>query len=97
MENVALLVKLKAKPGREQEVSDFIAGALPLAIDETQTIHWFALQMDASTFGIFDTFEDDAGRQAHLGGEIARALMAKAPELLEKAPVIEKIDLLAVK
>lgn len=97
MEKLALLVRLEAKPGKEQEVSDFIKSALPLATAETMTIRWFALQLGPSAFGIFDTFENEAGRQAHLGGEIAKALMAKAPELLAADPVIEQVDLLAVK
>jgi len=97
MENFALLVRLEAKPGKEQEVAAFIQSALPLAQAETGTIRWYALQIGPSTFGIFDTFADEAGREAHLGGEIAKALMAKAPELLATNPVIEKVSLLAVK
>ena len=97
MVRFALLVRLVAKPGKEQEVSDFIKSALPLAQQESETISWYALQIDSSTFGIFDTFETEEGRKMHLGGQIAAALMAKAPELLAKAPVIEQVDLLAVK
>ncbi|MDN3551567.1 putative quinol monooxygenase [Mucilaginibacter aquaedulcis] len=93
----ALLARLEAKPGKEQEVADFIKSALPLAAAESQTISWYALQLGPSTFGIFDTFETEEGRQAHLGGQIAAALMAKAPELLAADPVIEKVDILAVK
>lgn len=91
------MVRLEAKPGKEQEVAEFIKSALPLAQAENQTISWYALQFGPSTFGIFDTFENEEGRNNHLGGQIAAALMAKAPELLAKDPVIEKVDLLAVK
>jgi quinol monooxygenase YgiN len=97
MEKLALLARLEAKPGKEQEVADFIKSALPLAEQEAGTIRWYALQIGPSTFGIFDSFEGEEGRQAHLGGEIAKALMAKAPELLAKDPVIEQVSLLAVK
>ena len=97
MEKFALLARLEAKPGKEQEVADFIKSALPLAQAETGTIRWYALQIGPSTFGIFDTFADETGRNAHLGGEIAKALMAHADELLATPPVIEKVDLLAVK
>jgi len=97
MVKFALLARLEAKPGKEQEVADFITSALSLAEQEPDTVSWYALKIGPSTFGIFDTFEGEAGREAHLGGEIAKALMAKAPELLASTPVIEKVDLLAVK
>jgi quinol monooxygenase YgiN len=97
MVKFALLARLEAKPGKEQEVADFIKSALPLAQQEPDTVSWYALQLGPSTFGIFDTFEHEEGRKAHLGGQIAQALMAKAPELLATAPVIEQVDLLAVK
>ncbi len=97
MEKFALLARLEAKPGKEEEVAAFIKSALPLAEQEPATVRWYALRIGPSTFGIFDTFEAEEGRQAHLGGEIAKALMAKAPELLAKDPVIEQVDLLAVK
>ncbi len=97
MEKLALLARLEAKPGKEQEVEDFIKSALPLAEQETFTTKWYALKIDAHTFGIFDTFSDEEGRKSHLGGEIAKALMAKAPELLANDPVIEQVTLLAVK
>jgi quinol monooxygenase YgiN len=97
MEKFALFARLEAKPGKEQEVADFIKSALPLAQAETETVRWYALQIGPSTFGIFDTFTDEAGRNAHLGGEIAKALLAKAPELLTASPVIEHVDLLAIK
>lgn len=97
MEKLALLARLEAKAGKEQQVADFIKNALPLAEAEPGTIRWYALQISPSTFGIFDTFGDEAGRDAHLGGEIAKALMAHADELLATPPVIEKVALLAVK
>ncbi len=97
MVKLALLVRLEAKPGKEQEVADFLAGALPLAQQEPATTAWFALRMGPSTFGIFDVFPDESGREAHLTGPIAAALMAKASELLAIPPMIEKVDLLAVK
>lgn len=97
MENLALLARLEAKPGKEQQVADFLKSALPLAEAEPGTIRWYALQFGPATFGIFDTFADEAGRDAHLGGEIPKALMEQADELLAVPPVIEKVNLLAVK
>lgn len=97
MVNLAILVRLEARPGKEQLVADFIKGALPLAMEEAGTINWFALQMGPSTFGIFDTFKTSEARAAHFGGEIAKALMANAPEPLAADPVIEMVDLLPVK
>jgi quinol monooxygenase YgiN len=95
--NVALYVRLEAKEGKEDEVAQFLAGALPLAEDEPDTTAWFAIRMGPSTFGIFDVFPDDSGRQAHLSGPIAAALMEKAPELLSVEPRIEQVDVLAAK
>jgi quinol monooxygenase YgiN len=97
MAKLALLARLEAKPGKEQEVAEFLKSALPLAQQETGTLSWFALKIGPATFGIFDTFETEDGRQAHLNGPIAHALMAKAEELLSTAPVIEQVELLAVK
>src|SRR5579864_6028496 len=97
MVKVALLARMEAKPGKEEEVAKFLRDALPLAQNEPGTVSWFAFRIGSSTFGIFDTFNDEAGRQAHLSGPIAAALMAKAPELLAKPPVIEQLDLLAAK
>ena len=94
---VALLARLEAKPGKEAEVESLLKSALALAEAEPATIAWFAIKLGPSTFGIFDVFPDEAGRQAHLNGPIAAALMAKAGELLAKPPVIEQIDLLAAK
>lgn len=97
MEKVALWVMLKAKAGKENELAEFLKSAVPLVEAEPDTISWFALQIGPSTFGIFDTFAGDAGRDAHLSGKVAEALMAKAPELLSEAPSIQRVDLLAVK
>ena len=93
----ALLARIEAKPGKEAAVRDLLAGAVALANQERQTTVWFALQFGPSSFGVFDAFADEAGRQAHLVGEIAKALMAKAPELLSKPPQIDPVDVLAAK
>ena len=97
MVKLALLVRLEAKPGKEKELEDFLIGGLPMAQNEPGTIHWYALRIGPSTYGIFDTFEKEEGRKAHLNGPIAAALGAKASELLSKPPVIEQVDLLAAK
>ena len=94
---VALLVKLEAKPGKEGEVEAFLRGGLPIVQEEPGTLAWFGIRLGPSTFGIFDAFPDDAGRQAHLSGRVAAALMAKAPELFATPPTIEKVDVLAAK
>jgi quinol monooxygenase YgiN len=97
MVHVALLARLEAKPGKEDEVAALLTNALPLANAEPATTVWFALKLGPTTFGIFDAFPDEAGRKAHLAGPIAAALMAKAPELLAHAPTIEPVDILAAK
>jgi quinol monooxygenase YgiN len=97
MVHVALLARLEAKPGKEDEVAALLTNALPLANAEPATTVWFALKLGPTTFGIFDAFPDEAGRKAHLAGQIAAALMAKAPELLVRAPTIEPVDILAAK
>lgn len=97
MTKVSLYVRLEAKPGKEQEVADFLVGALPLVNQEPDTIAWFALRMSPNVFGIFDAFPNEQGRDAHLSGEVAKQLMAKAPELLATAPEIHKVDVLADK
>ena len=94
---LALYVRLEARPGQEQAVADFLASALPLANDEPGTVAWFALRFGPSTFGVFDAFASEAGRDAHLDGRIAAALMANADALLASPPTIEKVDLLAAK
>jgi quinol monooxygenase YgiN len=95
MVTVALLVRLEAKPGKEADVENFLRGGLPIVQEEPATITWYALKLGPSTFGIFDTFPDDAGRQAHLSGRVAAALMAQASDLLAQPPTIELVDILA--
>jgi len=97
MVTVALLVRLEAKPGKEGAVESFLRSGLPLAQGEPATTAWFAIRMGPATFGIFDAFPDESGRQAHLSGPIAAALMAQASDLLAKPPAIEKVDVLAAK
>ncbi len=97
MVKVGLWVRLEAKPGKESEVENFLRAGLAVVQQEPATTTWFALRLGPSTFAIFDAFPDDAGRQAHLSGRVAAALMAKASELLSKPPSIEKVDVLAVK
>ena len=97
MVKVALFVRLDAKPGKEKEVESFLLSGLPIVQAEPTTTAWFGLRLGPSTFGIFDAFPDEAGRQAHLSGRVATALMAKAGELLAKPPSIEKVDILAAK
>ena len=91
----ALLARVVAKPGKEADVEAFLRSALSMAEDEPGTTTWFALRMDESTFGIFDTFPDEEARQAHLDGEIAAALMENADELLAEPPQIDEVDVLA--
>ncbi|MDB5360087.1 MAG: antibiotic biosynthesis monooxygenase [Rhodospirillales bacterium] len=97
MITLALFARLEAKPGKEQEVADFLAAGLELANQETTTPIWFALKLSPTIFGIFDAFENEAGRQAHLQGPIAQALMAKAADLLAVPPTIETIEVLGLK
>jgi quinol monooxygenase YgiN len=97
MVNVALFVRLEAKPGKESAVEAFLKSALPLVQAEPATTVWFGIRLGPSTFGIFDAFPDEAGRQAHLTGKVAAALMANAADLLSTPPVIENIDVLAAK
>ena len=95
--NVGLLARIVAKPGKEDEVAAFLAGALPLAEAEPATTVWFAIRLGPQEFAIFDAFADDRGRQAHLRGSIAAALMARADELLAEPPRIDSVDILAAK
>ncbi len=97
MVNVALLVRLEAKPGKEAEVESFLNGGLALVEAEPATTVWFGIRLGPSTFGIFDAFPNEAGRQAHLSGQVAAALMQHAADLLAQPPVIEKVDVLAAK
>lgn len=97
MVKLALLVTLKAKQGKEKEVEDFLNSGLELVQQEPKTKTWYALKIDESTYGIFDTFDDEDGRQAHLSGKVAEALMAKASELFSAAPDIKKVEVIAAK
>jgi quinol monooxygenase YgiN len=97
MVKVALLVRLEAKPGKESEVEEFLRGGLPIVEEEPETTAWFAIRLGESTYGIFDAFPDESGRQAHLAGRVAAALMAKADDLLSEPPKIEPVDVLAAK
>ena len=94
---LGLWVRLEAKPGKEKEVEDFLRAGLSLVQQEPGTVSWFAIRLGQSTFGIFDVFADEGGRQAHLSGRVAAALKEKAPDLLAQSPSIEKIDVLAAK
>ncbi len=97
MVKVGLLVRLEAKPGKENHVERFLKAGLPAVQEEAGTTAWFAIRLGPTTFGIFDVFEDDAWRQAHLTGRLATALMSKASELFATPPAIEKVDVLAAK
>ena len=93
----ALFVMLEAKPGKEQEVENFLREGLTLVEQEPGTVTWYGIRLGPSAFGIFDTFADEAGREAHLNGKVAAALMEKAGELLAKPPKIEKLEVLTAK
>ncbi|HVC48452.1 MAG TPA: hypothetical protein VND90_14525 [Terracidiphilus sp.] len=97
MERFGILAQLKAKPGKEDEVAEFLKGARPLVLEETGTASWFAFQTGPSSFGIFDTFADEEGRKAHLTGAVAKALFAKAEELFAEPPQVGMATILAQK
>lgn len=97
MVKFAISATLEAKPGKEEEVAAFLRSALPLVEAEPATSAWFATRTSQSTFGIFDVFPDEEGRNAHLTGAVAQALIAKAPELFAQPPKIDKLDVLASK
>jgi quinol monooxygenase YgiN len=94
MIKLAFLAQFEAKPGKEEAVAKFLETALEMAKKEPTTINWYALRLSQSTFGVFDTFNDEAGRQKHLNGPIGQALMAKAPELFVSPPSIEPVEVL---
>lgn len=94
---LGLKATLKAKPEKAEEVASFIRGAVELAQQEDKTLTWYSFRIDENTFGIFDTFDTEEGREAHLNGEIAAALMENADRLLSEDPVIEKIEILSSK
>jgi quinol monooxygenase YgiN len=95
MEAIGLLVTLEARPGKEAEAEASLKSAQPLAQDEQETLKWYAIKLGPGRFGIFDTFQNEAGPNAHLNGEIAKALGARASELLAVPPQIEKVEVLA--
>jgi len=97
MLKLALFVRLEAKKGKENDVVKFLEKGLELANQEATTPLWFALRLGPSTFGVFDAFKDEAGRQNHLNGPIAKALMANAPDLLATPPSIEQVEVLGAK
>src|SRR5262245_54236598 len=97
MLSLGLFVRLEAKPGKEKEVAAFLKQGFQMAHQETTTPLWFALRLGPSTFGVFDAFADESGRQAHLNGSIAKALFSKAPDLLDAPPSIEKHEVLGAK
>jgi quinol monooxygenase YgiN len=97
MLSVGLFVRLEAKPGKEEEVAAFLKQGLQLSMQETTTPLWFALRLGPSTFGVFDAFTNENGRQAHLNGAIAKALFANAPHFLSAPPSIEKTEILGAK
>ncbi len=97
MAKKGLFVRLEARVGKEAEVENFLNGGLDLVNEEPETTVWFALKFDDSTFGIFDAFEGESGREAHLNGKVAAALMAKADELFSSPPKIEMLDVIAAK
>jgi quinol monooxygenase YgiN len=97
MDKLAILALLTARPGKEKEVEEFLKSAQPLAAREPGTTTWYALKLGDGKFAIFDTFKDEAGRNAHLAGDIAKALFAKAEELFSTAPLVEKVEILASK
>ena len=97
MDKYALLALLRAKAGKEKQLEDFLKSAQPLAVSEPATTSWYAVKLGEGRFGIYDTFPDEAGRDAHLSGPIAKALMAKADELLAEPPQIERLEILAAK
>ena len=97
MVKLAIWVEMEAKPGKEQAVADFLKSAQALTEKEQGTVTWYAVKLGGPNFGIFDTFADEKGREAHLNGEIAKALFARAQELFAKEPKVHKIDILAAK
>ncbi|HWZ97547.1 MAG TPA: antibiotic biosynthesis monooxygenase [Candidatus Dormibacteraeota bacterium] len=97
MPKLAIWVQLNAKPGKEAEVEKFLQSAQPLAERESETITWYAVKMAPGSYGIFDTFADDSGRNAHLTGDIAKALFARAEELFAAPPEVHKLEVLAAK
>lgn len=97
MVTVGLLVRLQARPGKEADVAEFLEGGQAVVEGEPDTTAWFAIRLGPSEFGIFDVFPDESGRQAHLSGAVAAALMERADELFSEPPPIEQVDVIASK
>jgi quinol monooxygenase YgiN len=97
MSKLAIWAQVEAKPGKEQAVAEFLKSAQALAEQEPGTVTWYAVSLGGVKFGIFDTFIDEHGREAHLNGEIAKALFGKAQELFAKEPEVHKLEVLAAK
>jgi quinol monooxygenase YgiN len=97
LDKFAILALLQARPGKEEEVEAFLKSAQPLAVSEAETTTWYAVKLGPSRFGIFDTFQTEAGRTAHVTGPIAKALFARAEELFDPAPQVEMLEILASK
>ena len=97
MVKVGLYVRLEARAGKEDEVQQFLKSGLSIVQGEPNTVAWFAIRLGPSSFGIFDAFPDENGRQAHLSGQVAAAVMEKSAELLSIPPTIEKVDVIASK
>ena len=95
MEAIGLLVTLEARAGKEADAEAFLKSAQPLALNEKATLKWYAIKIGPGKFGIFDTFANEAGRNAHLGGDIARALGARANELFAVSPQVQKVEIIA--
>ncbi len=97
MAKQAIWVMLKAKAGKENDVEAFLSQGAAMANDEPETVNWYGVKMAPGVYGVFDTFDDEEGRDAHLNGEIAKALMASAPELFDNEIRIEKMEIIAIK
>src|SRR6266480_3425455 len=95
MEAIGLLVMLEARSGKEADAEAFLKSAQPLAQDEKATLKWYAIKLGPGRFGIFDTFANEAGRNAHLGGDIAKALGAQTSELFAVPPQVQKVEIIA--
>lgn len=97
MKKYGLLATVVVKSGKEEQVKEFLKNAVEMAKAEKKTITWYSFQIDSNTFGIFDTFEEEEGREAHLNGEIAQKLTESADELFSEGPTIKKIDIISSK
>ena len=94
---LGVLALLEAKPDKGEDLRKFLEGGRDLAAAEPGTVTWYAFKISDTQYGIFDTFDDAAGRQAHLGGQIPAALSQVAEAMLSAPPDIRTVDVLAVK